>query len=238
MYTNGLKKEKEAGIAWVLMDGDELIEEENGMRVPGEWNITKIEICAIEMALRDMRKLGKNKIRIFSDSMSGIIMIKEMECEGESASLWDVMTDILNEWEQVKIAWVPGHVGIEGNKIADEIAKETRKKGLDEGGRWKQVDYEENSNSLIREWKREEWLKWHKEEGHDYYERIPKKPIHLKGLSRLDCYFLMRIRSGADKSGHNECKNAEFRHHLAMCDQYERNRPEKHTLYEDKHLND
>lgn len=117
------------------------------------------------------------------------------------------------------------------------MAKGWRNKRLEEG-RWKQVDYEENSSSLIKEWKREEWLKWHKEQGHDYYERNPNKPKHLKGLSRLDCYVLMRIRSGADKRGHEECENAEFRHHLAMCDRYNKNRPERHTLYNDKHLDE
>lgn len=48
-------------------------------------------------------KLGKKKIRIFSDSMSGIIMMKEMKPEGETASLWDVMTDIFNEWEKIRV---------------------------------------------------------------------------------------------------------------------------------------
>ena len=62
VYTDGSKKENEAAIEWVMMEGDELVEEENGMRVPGEWNITKIEICAMGMAMRDMMKLGKRKI--------------------------------------------------------------------------------------------------------------------------------------------------------------------------------
>ena len=105
-----------------------------------------------------------------------------------------------------------------------------------EEGRWKQFDYEENSSSLIKEWKREEWLKWHKEQGHDYYKRNQNKLRHLNGLSSLDCYVLMRIRSGADKSGHEECENAEFRHHLAMCQRYNKNKPERQTLYDDKHL--
>ena len=238
VYTDGLKNKEEAAIAWVLMGGEDLVEEENGRRVPGEWNITKSEICAIGIALRDMKKLGKKKIRVFSDSMSGIIMMKEMRSKGESASLWDTMTDIFNEWEQVRITWVPGHVRIEGKQIADKIAKGMRNRTLEAEGRWKKVDYEENSSSLIEEWKREEWLKWHEENSHEYYERTPKKPKHLKGLSRLDCYVLMRIRSGTDKKGHEECRNAEFRHHLAMCDRYEKNRPERHTLYEDKHIND
>ena len=135
VYTDESKKEDEAAIGWVMMDGEELVEEENGMRVPGEWNITKIEICAMGVAVRDMMKLGKKKIRIFSDSMSGIMIIRDMSNEGDTASLWDMMTDILNEWDHVKITWIPGHTGIEGNKIADMIAKGMRNCRLEMEGR-------------------------------------------------------------------------------------------------------
>lgn len=237
VYTDGLKKEKETAIAWVLLGGDEMIEEENGMRVPGEWNITKVEIAAMGIAMRDMKKVGKKKIRLFSDGMSSIEMMRDMRSEGELVSLWEIMTKIFNEWDEVKITWIPGHVGIEGNKKADEVAKGMRNRRIEENGRWKQVDYEENSRSLIKGWMREEWLQWHKEESHDYYKRNPKKPKHLKGLSRLDCYVLMRLRSGADKRGHESCENADFRHHLAMCERYEKDRPERNTLYEHDKIN-
>ena len=98
------------------------------------------------------------------------------------------------------------------------------------------MDYEENSKTSLRMWKEEEWKTWHEKQGHDYYERSPAKPKHLKGLTRLDCYVLMRLRSGADKWGHEECKNYDFRHHIAMCDRYEWKRPERHTLYDDKQI--
>lgn len=64
-----------------------MIEEENSMRVPGEWNIRKVEIAAMGIAMRDMKKLGKKKIWLFSDSMSGIEMMRDMRPEGELASL-------------------------------------------------------------------------------------------------------------------------------------------------------
>lgn len=131
VYTDGSKKDNEAEISWVLMGEDELAEEENGIRVPGDWHITKIEICAMGMALRDMRKVGKRKIRIFSASLSGIILIKDMECEGEKVAIWDKLTDVINKWEEVKFTWIPGHVDIEGNKIADRVAKRIRNKRLD-----------------------------------------------------------------------------------------------------------
>lgn len=64
--------------------------------------------------------------------------------------MWDMMTDIFNEWDKVKIVWVPGHIGIEGNKLADGVAKGMINRRLDMNGRWKEADYEENSKSLIK----------------------------------------------------------------------------------------
>ena len=46
----------------------------------------------------------------------------------------------------------------------------------------------------------------------------------------------MRLKSGMDKRGHEECKNESFRHHLALCEKYNKRRPELHTLYDDKSL--
>ena len=61
MYTDRSKKEEEGAISGVLLEGDGLVEEEKGMRVPGEWSITKIEIFAMAMAMKDMKRWGRNK---------------------------------------------------------------------------------------------------------------------------------------------------------------------------------
>ena len=59
----------------------------------------------------------------------------------------------------------------------------------------------------------------------------------MKGLMRLDYYVLMRIRSGTDKRGHEDCTNYDFRHHLALCPKYNRSRPELSSLYDDQSIN-
>jgi len=228
-------------MAWVMMEGDELVEEEKGIRVPEDWDITKIEICAIGMALRDMKKLGKEKIRIMSDSMTGIEMIKEAKEEGDLQAIWEMITVGLNEWKEVEIVWVPGHKRIKGNEEADRVAKAYRNRKLNENRRWKSVDYLSNNTSLIKKWREEERLAWHHNGGHDYYEREPKMPNHMKNMTRLDYYVLMRIRSGADcadKRGHEDCPNYEFRHHLALCQKYDKSRPELSGLYDDKKLDE
>jgi len=123
IYTDGSKKTNEAAMAWVMMEGDELVEEEQGIRVLGDWDITKIEICAIGMALRDKKKLGKEKIRIMSHSITGIEMIKEAKEEGDLQGISEMMRVGLNEWKEVEIVWVPGHKGIKGNEEADRVGK-------------------------------------------------------------------------------------------------------------------
>jgi len=85
-----------AAAAWVVIAEPGLVEEEHCMRVPDSWSITKIEISAIIMALKDLERLGRKKVRLFSDSMTGLEMIKLMENEGTSSSMWDRMADCLN----------------------------------------------------------------------------------------------------------------------------------------------
>ena len=111
-YTDGYKSKNMAAAAWVVVAGNGLVEEEHGMRVPDSWSITKIEISAIIMALKYLETLGINKIRLFSDSMTGLEMIKLMENEGISSSMWDRMADCLRGWESVRTDWIPGHRGV------------------------------------------------------------------------------------------------------------------------------
>jgi len=51
-----------------------------------------------------MKRWRKDKISIFTDSMSGVMMIRDIKDEGDTAPLWDVMMDIMNEWKEVTIS--------------------------------------------------------------------------------------------------------------------------------------
>jgi len=238
VYTDGSKSKGMGAIGWVKMGGEECVEEELGARVPESWSIVKMEICAIAMALRDMKRWNKDKIKVFTDSASALSMIRNMEQEGDSSPLWHMMAGVLKEWAEVTLIWVPGHEGVPGNEAADKVAKRYRNRKLNEHGRWRDMDYVVSSGEAIRERAREEWSIWHDKEGHDYYTREPKKPKHLRSMTRLDFYVLARLRSGADNRGHEKCMGGDNRFHLINCPRYDKSRPEPETIMNDRYLSD
>jgi len=178
-YTDEAKSKEMAAAAWMMIAENGLVEEEHSMRVPDSWSITKIEISAIIMALKDLERLGRKKIRLFLDSMTGLEMVRLMEHSGTSSSIWDRMADCLNGWESVRMDWIPGHRGIYGNEAADRVTKAYRNRGLNENGRWKEVDYEVDQATLLREIRAAEWQDMHDKGGHNYYRKNPGKPKHM-----------------------------------------------------------
>ena len=91
---------------------------------------------------------------------------------------------------------------------------------------------------IARELQVTEWTHWHMTKGHSYYDRTPKKPRHLRGLSRLDHYILLRIRSGRHVVGHDGCQGVNDRFHLMSCNRYLAKRPRFPTLFNDKRIPD
>ncbi|KAG0136140.1 hypothetical protein HOY82DRAFT_599685 [Tuber indicum] len=91
---------------------------------------------------------------------------------------------------------------------------------------------------LARAIKAKEWQLWHDREGHDYYRRKPVHARHLKGLSRMDVYCLVRIRSGAGLWGHEDCDGGDERHHLVRCRRYMPKGLGPLALFDDKRVPD
>ncbi|PUU74859.1 hypothetical protein B9Z19DRAFT_395619 [Tuber borchii] len=82
----------------------------------------------------------------------------------------------------------------------------------------------------------DEWLDWHCDMGHIYYNRRAAQVKHIKGWSRLDFYILVRLRSGAGLYGHDECPRYDERLHLSKCVRYNKEQPGPDSLFQDKQV--
>jgi len=193
----------------------------------------EFEIFAIIAALRDVRLDFEGILIVFSDCIPAIMCIAQIEPEHESAGMWDVLTPLFNRFGAIRFCWIPGHYGIAGNEMSDAKAKEAVG-GVLNVRNWAGVVLGLGHAMIARELRSAEWTHWHVSEGHGYYDRFPKKPRHLRGLSRLDHYILWRIRSGTGVTGHDGCRGVDHRFHLVSCDRYLAKCPRFPTLFNNK----
>ena len=235
VYSDGARRNGKGAVGWVWMEGEGLITAKRGIAIHGKYDSVRIELAAIACAMDDAVLKKVKKCILFTDCIPAIRAINSMQDEGKGAGIWNILVPIMNQLESVEIHWTPGHVGIEGNEAGDKTAGEH----IDENvqlGRWNGWDEVADEGGRAKDLRLEEWSSWYTEQGHEYYKRKPAKPRHLKGLSRQDAYVLIRIRSGTDKTGHDECEGHDERFHMTECCKYADRRPPANTLFNDKHI--
>ena len=117
-YTNGSKTIDGTGAAATNMNNYQQI------RLPNNASIYSAELQAIKMALGMIKNSEMDKYIIFSDSLSSLIAIQE----GNQNHPY--IQEILEKYQYGKIvvlAWVPSHMGIRGNQMANTLVKEATK---------------------------------------------------------------------------------------------------------------
>ena len=77
------------------------------------------------MALEMIKASKKKKIIILSDSLSALEAISSRNLNhSKLLDFFTTYTKVKNRNGDIVLAWVPGHVGIWGNELADSAAKE------------------------------------------------------------------------------------------------------------------
>jgi len=235
-FVDGSNKGTGCGCAWVAYGGSTQIRI-GSANLPADWDINSCELIAIVSLLRDLLALPRSPLVVFSDSQFSIGQIRDMKSEGCSSGIWHTFAPLLSNFPDITFWWIPGHVGILGNTITDRLAKRACELVL-EPGRITGSNFGFGSYARIPEQRLACWRQWHEHEGHGYYCGSPKDFRHLRTMTRLDFFPLIRIRSGTGMVGHNDCANNENRHHWTLCDRYTALRPHKDSLYDNKRIGD
>ena len=139
VYTDGSKDPEQclAGAGLIIFSEDKTPLTQGGFKFDFRLSIYSCELVAIAFALNWLLEQAKSnnkhsKVTILSDSLSALMSLKS----GFSKSRPEILQQILNNTTllaklgvSITFVWIPSHIGIKGNEIADSIAKQASKQG-------------------------------------------------------------------------------------------------------------
>ena len=122
IYTDGAKSSEGVGCAFV--DNNEVIKK----KLPSSFSIFTAETYAILQAVKYIFNVGmyKEKFIIYCDSNSVLLALRQMMSAHPLVQEVQEWLVLLHSRKRIEVGfcWVPGHVGIRGNEIADQAVKE------------------------------------------------------------------------------------------------------------------
>lgn len=172
-------------------------------RLIRETSITSAEIIAIHLALKHIERGNLKNYVVFTDSKSACTMLNEArETKGGEKNLVEILS--LCEKSNTAIQWIPSHVDIRGNEIADQLAKQgiSSQQTLDNVLMVKDVEMQikKKLEQRVAEW----YEAYSQEKGKAFYEIQPTfsknpwfKGVNLKGK---EIKVLNRLMAGHDYS--------------------------------------
>ena len=139
----------------------------------------------------------KMKTLICSDSLSSLTAIENVNCNNPTIC---IIRDILINNKNIKIIWIPSHIGIRGNEEADQAAKSISTYPLRTLPFFNKKDIKNEVNSIIKTKTLEEWTSY----THIYKTFNPdKSQINFPTtVSRRETIVYTRFRLGHTRLTH------------------------------------
>ena len=211
LFTDGSKDESSVGAASHSSSADKCC------GVNAEASVFTAEAIALSMALDTVASSRRDRFLIFSDSLSLVQAISGGSLKNP------IIIKILmkfNELQQmgkrITLCWIPSHIGIEGNEMADELAKI----GLELEPSQDKIPASD-SKPTINRFIREGWQSRWNNLAHNKLHRVQPYLGQWEGVSqtrRRDQVVLDRIRLGHSHLTHAFLLRGEEPPHCPTCD--------------------
>ncbi|UYV67910.1 hypothetical protein LAZ67_5002472 [Cordylochernes scorpioides] len=123
IYTDGSQLETGLSGSGIAIYKDKILEKIS-LSHPRHLSVYKSELSAIDTALKDININSPSKIIIYSDSRAAIYTLQS--CFSSQEPLLKSIAKSVNRLpanSSVTVQWLPAHVGIPGNELADSLAK-------------------------------------------------------------------------------------------------------------------
>lgn len=196
-YTDGTKSTQGVGFAMVtnrVQQCGRLIEQAS---------IYTAELYAIKTALEHILLTRVKRAIIYSDSLSALSAVSS-HIRTKNALVAHVRRLMLYTQEKalwVKLVWVPSHVGIDGNELADKAAAES----LNQGSQVEQIPYQDlrpHLKKLIYQQWQTEWKQMTSNKLHLVQPHLRRYPRYRHECRRSEVVYC-RLRIGHTFLTHN-----------------------------------
>ena len=94
------------------------------MRLPDKSSVYTAELTAIRMSLEVIQRSSDRRFVIYSDSLSSLQVVHSFDINNVTVfNILKLYTQLTDAGKQITLCWIPSHVGIKGNEMADMAAK-------------------------------------------------------------------------------------------------------------------
>ncbi|UYV79530.1 hypothetical protein LAZ67_17003027 [Cordylochernes scorpioides] len=165
IYTDGSQLETGLSGSGIAIYKDKILEK-ICLSHPRHLSVYKSELSAIDTALKDININSPSKIIIYSDSRAAIYTLQS--CFSSQEPLLKSIAKSVNRLpanSSVTVQWLPAHVGIPGNELADSLAK-AGALGLPEA---RESTTQLDERDLLRTIKTQCLQEWKSDAAHDWY---------------------------------------------------------------------
>lgn len=119
IYTDGSKTDQGTGCAFCAYKDKQVIFTKQ-FKLNTENSVYQAELLAIQEAVNWTTLQKEQLFTIYTDSQSGIKALQDLNTK--DFQVQTIIKTIQETSKSIKFAWVRGHIGIEGNELADKLA--------------------------------------------------------------------------------------------------------------------